>query len=534
MKLYPSHFYLPLLCLMLLLSLNTKGQSFMLHRDLQYTYSDQFGQLDTGFTSERSAAPVFSLDSLFADENKEIKVNDLTKWYWEKLFNDNLITLKGKNYAVTVDPYFDMRMGKETAVNKVIWNNKRGIMLNSRFGKKVKIHTYFTQNLMNVDPYIRQWSERTRILPGEGEAKIGPVEMTNFYTAGALDYQLNEFIDFTFGHGKNFLGDGYRSLLLSDAASAYPFARFNLHFGKRVNYTAIVAEFLDNTENSVPVGFTLRRKKYTSFHYLDIKVHRKLFVGFYEAVIWGGDSLSRSTFEVNYLNPFVVMRPLEFGLGSPDNVQLGTNVKYLPFKGATLYGQFLLTEFYGQEFFGGRDWFGNKYGFQLGGKFHNFPFAKNLFLQLEYNQIRPFTYNHRSSVTSFAHNGQPLAHPSGGNLKEGIAILNYRVKRWSVNWRSVYRISGLENTDSTSIGTDVQRSYYLRESEFGNVIGQGKAYRQWYNQFTLSYLLNPSNRMALEAGVVNRHESTAGIGSKQYNYIFFGIRTGFLNTYHDF
>lgn len=526
-------FYFQAVILAIFISTVAKGQNFIIHRDLQYVYSDHYGQLDSGFTSERNSAPVLYSDSAYRPLNEDLKLSGLKKWYTKKLFNDNLATIKGDDFILTLDPYFHMALGYETETNKLLWFNKRGVMINSSFGKKVRIHSYLTQNLMNLDPYLRAWTGQTRILPGEGEVKVGTNEVNNFFVAGGIDYKLNKFIDLTFGHGKNFLGDGYRSLLLSDAASAYPYGRFNLHFGKRVNYSAIVAEFLDNTVNSVAAGNTLRRKKYTSFHFIDIKLHRKLYLGLYEAVIWGGDSLARSTFEVNYLNPFVVMRPLEFGLGSPDNVQIGTNFKYLPFRWSTLYGQFLLTEYYAKELFGGNDWFGNKYAFQVGGKFHNFPFAKNLYLQLEYNQIRPFTYNHRSSVTSFAHNGQPLAHPSGGNLKEAVGIFNYRINRWSVNWRSIYRISGLENTDSTSIGTDVQRSYYLRESEYGNVIGQGISYKQWYNQVTFSYLLNPSSMTLLELGIVNRNENTAGTLTQQ-NYFFFGIRTGFLNQYYDF
>ena len=129
--------------------------------------------------------------------------------------------------------------------------------------------------------------------------------------------------------------------------------------------------------------------------------------------------------------------------------------------------------------------------------------------------------------------GQPLAHPAGGNLKESLVILNYRFNRWNFNWKSIYRISGLENTDSTSIGTDVQRSYDLRESEYGNVIGQGISYSQWYNSLTVSYLINPANMMFFEGGVTNRQEKIGGV-PVQNNYIFLGIKTGFLNTYHDF
>ena len=227
------------------------------------------------------------------------------------------------------------------------------------------------------------------------------------------------------------------------------------------------------------------------------------------------------------------MRLVELGLGSPDNMHLGTHFKYVPTKSATFYGQFLLTEFFAEEFFGGNNWFGNKYAFQLGSKFHNFRFAKNLFIQLEYNHVRPFTYNHRHAITNFSHAGQGLAHPSGSNLQELATIVNYRYKKWNFNIKSVIRKSGLENTDSTSIGTDVLRSYELRESEYGNVIGQGITYQQFHTVLKTSYLINPSNMMFLEAGVVNRFQIINGTDI-QSNYIFIGLRTGISNFYYDF
>ena len=510
------------------------AQKTPIHRDALLFYSDYYGKLDSSFTSEKNSAPLFSLDSANLDLAATVKVQGLSKWYWERLLNKSWYVLNKKDYSVTIDPYYHYSIGKETVVGASTWTNKRGFFINAKFGSKIRIHSYLVDHLSAPDPYIANWINSTKIMPGESEVKFAATnQFTNMFSAGGISYEMNKFMDLTFAHGKIFLGDGYRSVLLSDAASAYPYARINLHFGKNVNYSTIVAEFVENKTNLPGSGNVLRQKKYTSFHYLDIKLHKKLYFALSETVIWGGDSSSRNTLEVNYLNPFIVMRPTEYSLGSMDKMQIGTNIKYLPFKFSTLYGQFLLTEYYEKELFGGKDWWGNKYAFQVGAKFHNFSFIKNLFLQLEYNQIRPFTYAHRNTITSFSHMGQPLAHPAGGNLKESLVILNYRFNRWNFNWKSIYRISGLENTDSTSIGTDVQRSYDLRESEYGNVIGQGISYSQWYNSLTVSYLINPANMMFFEGGVTNRQEKIGGV-PVQNNYIFLGIKTGFLNTYHDF
>ena len=34
-------------------------------------------------------------------------------------------------------------------------------------------------------------------------------------------------------------------------------------------------------------------------------------------------------FDINYLNPIAMLRPIEFSLNSPDNVLIGLNSKYI-------------------------------------------------------------------------------------------------------------------------------------------------------------------------------------------------------------
>ena len=49
----------------------------------------------------------------------------------------------------------------------------------------------------------------------------------------------------------------------------------------------------------------------------------------------------------------------------------------------------------------------NKYGYQIGTKFEN----KNLHVNIEYNQVQPYTYGHRSIIRNYTHMNQSLAHP---------------------------------------------------------------------------------------------------------------------------
>lgn len=58
--------------------------------------------------------------------------------------------------------------------------------------------------------------------------------------SGYVSYSSNKHFNFQVGHGKHFVGDGYRSLLLSDNALNYPYARITSTFGK-LQYTNLYA-----------------------------------------------------------------------------------------------------------------------------------------------------------------------------------------------------------------------------------------------------------------------------------------------------
>ena len=42
---------------------------------------------------------------------------------------------------------------------------------------------------------------------------------------GHVSYQTSKHFNFQFGHGKHFIGDGYRSMLLSDNSFNYPYLK---------------------------------------------------------------------------------------------------------------------------------------------------------------------------------------------------------------------------------------------------------------------------------------------------------------------
>ena len=77
---------------------------------------------------------------------------------------------------------------------------------------------------MYIEDYI--WSKDENgeidfILPGQGVSRVSSWNRTTrdldyAMANGHVSFQTSKHFNFQFGHGKHFIGDGYRSMLLSD------------------------------------------------------------------------------------------------------------------------------------------------------------------------------------------------------------------------------------------------------------------------------------------------------------------------------
>ena len=179
-------------------------------------------------------------------------------------------------------------------------------------------------------------------------------------------------------------------------------------------------------------------KKYMSSHYLSINATKKLNISLFESVIWRMNHAPGSSgFDVNYLNPIVMLRPVEFSVGSSGNVLVGLNLNYkLPFS-SYFYGQLLLDEFTLEQIKSNNGYWANKFAYQLGYKIFNAFSIDNLTLQTEYNLARPYTYSHFNTQQNYAHYNQPLAHPLGANFSELLLLLNYRWKKFVIDGKII-------------------------------------------------------------------------------------------------
>jgi hypothetical protein len=443
----------------------------------------------------------------------------------------HLVGIDAGKFFFKADPVFSAIGGYDVNAKDKLIQTSIGFRTQVQLGKKlfgeVKIESFNADYAGYVDSVIAQ----TQTVPGGNFAgKTGTGFSSNLNT-GYLSYSPNSIFNFQAGFGKNFWGDGYRTLLLSDNAYSYPYFKTTAHFW-HVKYVSMVANFKDVQRD--PGNSNMYRNKYASLHYLSWNALKWLNIGLFEAIVFQNRQKgSYHAFDVNYLNPVIFYRPVEYSLGSGDNALLGASFKIKIPGNIQVYGQVILDEFFLKEIKAKNGWQDNKQGAQFGLKLFNIGGVKNLNFLSEVNVVRPYTYYHKNSLQNYGHFNQPLAHPYGANFYESMSTLNYKYKRWFVATKFIYAIIGLDSNQTTSYGQNIYRPYDQRPSIYGNGMAQGLKTTLIYATAKVSYLINSSYNLRIEGSVIPRIERNVN-GTKQALIFQLGISTALDNRYLDF
>jgi len=470
-----------------------------------------------------------------------------SSWFGRKWWNENMISFKGNGYWFTLDFGVDLQLGKENDSDfDYTYNNTRMAVVQGGLGKNLNFHSVIYESQGRFANYFNRYAEsiaadgggNPAIIPGFGIAKDFRETAYDYPLAtGYLSYSPGELFNFQFGHGKNFLGDGYRSLFLSDVGSPSPFFKINTTFWK-LKYTNTWMSLRDvRQEATIDGAFTT---KYMATHYLSYNITKRWNIGLFESVLW--DNSNDRGFDLNYINPIIFYRAIEFSTGPRSgNALIGLSSKYKFSDNFLMYGQLIIDEFSTSDVFGGEKSWKNKLGYQIGAKYFR-PFnVENLFLQFEYNQVRPYTYSHNTVVLNYGHNNQSMAHLWGANFREFIAIARYEKDRFYGSAKVVFGEKGFDfNTeeDSFNYGGDIYRDERDRNGNTGIEIAQGNTTSIFHGELQVGYLLNPSTNFKVYASLIYRDfnplVNTATEFKNSTTWFSFGLRTDIFNWYYDF
>jgi hypothetical protein len=440
----------------------------------------------------------------------------------------NMIEVNNKDFFLSVNPMIQFNLGKSSDNTNRMFLNSRGLVVRGLIAKKIGFYTSLLDNQERGPAYLNQYVSKYSAVPGVGFYKGFKVGGLDYFDArGYLTFSATKFVNVQFGYDKNFIGNGYRSLFLSDWGNSYLFLKLNTKIWK-FNYQNIFMELMPQYRK---YGDSVLSRKYAAMHHLSLNVTRWLNIGFFEGVIFG----RKDHFDFQYLNPIIFYRHIEGTIGSPDNALAGADFKANIAKRFQIYGQLLLDEFKLDQVRENTGWWANKWGLQLGAKYVDAFGIKNLDLQFESNRVRPFTYSHNNVVSNYTHYNQPLAHPLGANFQEFVGIIRYQpAPRWYVNVRTLFYVQGLDSLNGRNYGANPFNLYTInRVGEYGYNIGSGRKATCLNALFQLSYELRENLYLDLSAQY-RKYTIQNEVADPSSNFVNAGIRFNMFRREYDY
>ncbi len=390
---------------------------------------------------------------------------------------------------------------------KFNYNTAAGLYMRGKLGNRFGFALKGAFHYESLPDYYYNFVNRFIAVPGAVPKSIDATSLPNanqplqyFSLDAHASYDIiPEYLAVSAGYSRFFIGDGIRSLVISDFGAPMPFLSFRTNFWK-LEYTNLFLKADNQSFNYGNTGFG--ENKYIALHYLSANLLPWLNIGLFETVV----SVRPSGPELGYFNPMIMYRAMERSLGSPDKMALGLTGKIVIKNHAQLYGQFFLNEFVIKELLANNGYIHNKWGAQVGAKYFNLFAIPNLDIQAEANFIRPYAYQHRS-MANFSSANLPIAHPLGAGIQEYIFNVNYRPNAyWTMNARLYYWKQGLDAADSLNYGSNILKNIFNRPSDYGVNMINGTLSTTTIAYLTGAYEWRPN--FYLEAGVGYRHQNT--------------------------
>lgn len=464
--------------------------------------SDLSTFLDHVKTKYNSLSPQdqFNFEFLYNDNwqwtKSEYNENDKSWWNLAYDKKSDFFFYSSKKATIRINPVADFQVGQDSDQDGTLYTNTRGLEAQGMIDGKIGFYTFLTTTQARFPEYVSNRVLGARGFPNEGFWKEnGPVyDLT--HARGYLTFGLTESIDVQAGYDKNFIGNGLRSMVLSDFSSPYLFLKINTRLGP-FQYTNLFAELTED----IIFGFNGPGdgdypNKYLAFHRLGLNITPNFELGVYETII-------SAEANINYFNPVVFYRAIEQQRGSPDNILLGLDFKWNIKNKYQVYGQFMLDEFLIDDLRSGEGSWKNKFGVQLGGKYIDAFDISTLDLQVEFNLARPFFYAYETPSLSYTNYRNPLAHPLGANFKEVVITARYQPISKLYLTGKIIRSQVGEDTSGINYGGNLLLSTDSRVGDIGNTIGQGVGATNTYIEFSGSYML--VHNLFLDARFVYRN-----------------------------
>lgn len=446
------------------------------------------------------------------------------------LRNKHFFELNDSTITLFTDPYFnfsDTRHG-DTSFS----SNSRGLIFRGKLADNFYFMSAAVENQVYYPDYLREYYKNKCVISGLGRYKRFKTSGFDYsFAFGQIYWKPVNFLTVEAGHGKQFIGEGYRSLILSDFSSFYPFLKITGIY-KKWQFVHMLTAFQEIKSNdSRELVYQRSHGTFTSVGY---RFSEKLKLSLTESVIWQtfGEG-NNNRFPATFFIPVPFFKPFMYGLSDPNNVSLGLNVSWRPTYSIMLYGQFLADDFQKLHKEDSLDIY-NRYGYQAGFRIIE-PFkVMNLFLLAEYNRVMPYTYSSSLPRQAYAGMNEPLAHPLGANFGEIVIQGNYRFKSMYISASYSHALAG-KDLSGTNYGTDIGISDTT--ATLGDLYSESNppGLRTTISNICLEagYIINPKYNFIISAGIRMRSYKNESL-TTETNIVFIKLSTNLLTTYNDF
>ena len=514
-----------------------RGFSQLIYQPYSYQFYQKLNSAEYSPDSRLHTAlkPYFLTDSIPTKRlyDSLLMLNaDNTKKSWANrvLFSGHGADVKRKGYTFYIDYLPDQQIGKDFANRQTVLINRRGFQFGATIGDKIFLYTSSYEDQAKFPNYITAYIDRAKVVPGENPVNIIPFDLGTIdwaYSTSLLGYTPNKNITLALGEDKIFIGDGYRSLLLSDNAPVYPMFRFTINLSKNIQYTAIWAYLADQAAPEFN-AFTNNRRKWAAFHYIDWNITNRASLGFFNAIIdeEADNQGNLHGFDVNYVDPVLFSSSLGPSNPVPDHTLIGFNGKYKVLNKTTVYGQLIFD----QSALPANN--STVSAYQLGLRGSDLFKVKGLNYIFEYNSAAPAAYYGQNAIVNYTQLNDPLTDPLGSNFKEWLGILNCSVGKFDLQFQGDYAKLGA-NTGGADYGTNISAANYVNIAPIIGDVGQTVPTTIKYAEGTVAFVLNPKYNLRIELGGLLRQQTSSQSDVKTA-MITVGLRSSFRDLYHDF
>ncbi|HRE50103.1 MAG TPA: hypothetical protein PK339_01690 [Flavitalea sp.] len=395
----------------------------------------------------------------------------------------NFVETSQPKFFFALNPVFQVQHAIEGKNDDRVHHYAGGVSLRGLIGGKLGFYAYGTRNLETLPSFGLDRVREYEAVPGAGNFNEYSGHVFDYYDIRAgVSFSAPNFLDIQLAYDRNFIGNGYRSLFLSDYAGNNLSLKVNTRIWKlryQHLYTALTPGFSGRNWK----GSFLFTGKLAASHHLSLNATKWLNLGLFQSIIMNDQS--------GYAYAFPLMFAPMSGLSDkkPAKSIGGIDFKANLARKHQVYGQFLIDQLVLKNISDGKGRWNHRVGLQLGARSIDLFGVENLDLQLEMNMVRPFTYGANDSLSNYAHHRQMLAHPLGANFAEGIAILHFQPSRkLTTSAKFIFWAKGVDSA-SYNFGGNILKRYSARPSDFGYTIPSGMDGKGLNAQFAVSYEL---------------------------------------------